>query len=289
MNKPKVAIVGVGRWGRNVLRTLDSLSDLCEISSVVFSGSKNTEQFLDECFADLPRSHSIETVLGNSAISHVFICTPIDSHYSLAKQCLLAGKHVFVEKPLSESVSEVEELHELAQEQELNLTSGYIYLFESGFRRLKHIINESKSVEVSMNWDKWGTFDSSIVSNLLVHEIALATNLIGPLTKIEESTISENQLAIKAQCQSGKLSISIDRENKNRQKVLKAQVGSETYKLEAGNLYRLDGSGDVLEAEKDTDELLRIELRSFLQQETPIGVADRHYASDAVPRAQCSL
>src|ERR1041385_6110798 len=108
-NKPLVlAQLGCGYWGPNLRRNFSALPDGKVKYVVDFSASRRA------CVeANFPVSRAVDshhTVLDDPAVDGVVIATPAATHFSLAKQVLDAGKHVFVEKPLATTVAEVDEL-----------------------------------------------------------------------------------------------------------------------------------------------------------------------------------
>ena len=92
----KTAVVGAGNWGRNLIRTLDQLGVLAAV--VEKDPAKRVELVKSyknlKIYADLPE------LLNDPGIQAVFIATPVPTHYQLARAALLAGKDVFLEKPL---------------------------------------------------------------------------------------------------------------------------------------------------------------------------------------------
>src|ERR671925_121626 len=112
-----VGVAGLGYWGPNLARNFDELADLrwlCDLSNDL------RERFA----ARYPQARvtgSIDEMLSDPALDAVAIATPVPTHYPLAKQALLAGKHTFVEKPPALRADEIEELCALAEERELAL------------------------------------------------------------------------------------------------------------------------------------------------------------------------
>ena len=103
-----LAQIGCGYWGPNLLRNFSALPE-CTVKYVV-DPSAERRLFVESNF---PFSRAIETrqtVLEDPSVDAVVIATPAASHFSLAKDVLDAGKHVFVEKPLATKVAEVDEL-----------------------------------------------------------------------------------------------------------------------------------------------------------------------------------
>jgi predicted dehydrogenase len=82
------------------------------------------------------------------AIEAVVVATPVPTHYALSKQALLAGKHVFVEKPPAMRGEEMEELVALAEERDLTLMPGHLLLYHPGVQKLKELIDAGELGEV---------------------------------------------------------------------------------------------------------------------------------------------
>ncbi len=140
MNSQKkcIALMGVGYWGRNILRNLYEMEVLriaCDINPEVL-----TEQ--QEKFPDIEYSTSFEDVLNDSRIKAVAIATPAVTHYKIVKQSLLADKDVFVEKPLSLTLNDGKELVELASKRGRVLMVGHILQYHPVVIKLKEIISE---------------------------------------------------------------------------------------------------------------------------------------------------
>ena len=120
-----VLLVGLGRWGANHLRTLRSLpvtlycadTDSARIDALVKSGFP-AERAGSDALALLPK------------VDCVVIATPAPNHFELTKRCLLAGKDVLVEKPLTVTASESKVLAELAEKSSRILQVGHIFLYD---------------------------------------------------------------------------------------------------------------------------------------------------------------
>jgi predicted dehydrogenase len=173
----KVALVGYGYWGKNHLRTLKEI-DSCKVSYVCDPALEN-----DEDRSGLAFTRDYNRVLNDNSLDGVIIVTPTKTHYSLAKEFLRSGKHVFVEKPLTTRSFESKELCTLADKEGKCLMVGEIFRFNPAVIFMKSFINagelgdlryiESRRVglgpvrnDVSVLWDL-ATHDVYI-SNLLV-------------------------------------------------------------------------------------------------------------------------
>jgi predicted dehydrogenase len=137
-----LAQLGCGYWGPNLLRNFSALHG-CAVKYVVDS-SPERRAFVE---ANFPLSRAIENhqiVLKDPDVHGVIISTPAASHFSLAKQVLDAGKHVFVEKPLATRVAEVDELSRLAAERNLVVMTGHTFVYNSAVRYVKQLIDSGE-------------------------------------------------------------------------------------------------------------------------------------------------
>ncbi len=145
-NGTVLAQIGCGYWGPNLLRNFSSLPN-CEVKYVV-DASPDRRAFVETHF---PRTKAVETsaiVLSDSEVTGVIIATPAGTHFELAKAALLAGKHVFVEKPMATKVSEVDELAKLAEERKLVVMVGHTFIYNSAVRYVKKLLDDGELGEI---------------------------------------------------------------------------------------------------------------------------------------------
>jgi UDP-2-acetamido-3-amino-2,3-dideoxy-glucuronate N-acetyltransferase len=141
MNKNvKVGIIGLGYWGKNILRNLHELGVL----HAAFDSDPEIVKQRKESFPDVNYTQSSDDILKNPEIQAVAIATPSDTHYELVKMALNAGKDVFVEKPLTLSLEHGEELVELAQQKERILMVGHILQYHPAVIKLKELIEQGE-------------------------------------------------------------------------------------------------------------------------------------------------
>lgn len=136
MNKETgVAVIGSGYWGKNLVRNyyeLGNLRVICDKNEAVLAGFKEQYPEVDVCMA-------INDVLSRDDIDALVIATPAETHYTLAREALLAGRHVYVEKPLVLVEEEGEELIRLAEENDRVLMVGHLLQYHPVFVRLKEM------------------------------------------------------------------------------------------------------------------------------------------------------
>lgn len=137
-NKGKfVGIAGLGYWGKNILRNLYELGVLhtaCDTDLGALSEHKKK-------FPDVSYISSFDEILDNPKIKAIAISTPAVTHYELAKKALMAGKDVFVEKPISLTVKEGEELVKIAERENRILMVGHILQYHPAVIKLKELIS----------------------------------------------------------------------------------------------------------------------------------------------------
>ncbi|MCP5005115.1 MAG: Gfo/Idh/MocA family oxidoreductase [Planctomycetes bacterium] len=137
MARRNVGVAGVGNWGKNLVRDfyeLGALHTTCDVNNEL--SHKLRSQLPETGFVD-----SFDHLLTNSSIEAVVIATPAHCHYQMVKEALLAGKHVFVEKPLSLKLHEGKELVRIAREQSLVLMVGHILHYHPAIEKLKELID----------------------------------------------------------------------------------------------------------------------------------------------------
>jgi predicted dehydrogenase len=134
----RIAVVGLGYWGPNIVRNLFEL----ECAEVVAVCDQRPERLdmIKRRFSGFDCHSDYERVLADDAIDAVAIATPVSSHYGLSRAALEAGKHVFVEKPLAASSGECIELIRLASEQRRILMPGHTFLYSPPVVTIQELI-----------------------------------------------------------------------------------------------------------------------------------------------------
>ena len=183
MKKMKqIAIVGMGRWGKNLIRDFSKLS---KVKTCVTTGNKKNIVWLQQNYPSIDFTTDINQVLNDSDIDAVVIATPIKSHFTIAKKSLESKKHVFVEKPLTKTVGQAEKLVDIAKKNKLCLFVGHVFLYNEIFKKIKKIHENESIIYTNFEWKKLGTFDEDIFENLLSHDLALNLELFGMPKKIQ--------------------------------------------------------------------------------------------------------
>ena len=176
---PRVAVVGCGYWGKNLVRNFAELGSLATVCDV------------DEKRADaLAAKHgamacsSFGDLLKREDIHAVAIAAPAAQHAALVKQALRAGKDVFVEKPLALKVDEGKELAELADTTGRILMVGHLLLYHPAIRAMKRLIREGELGKIEyvyssrLNFGKLRT-EENILWSFAPHDISAILHLLG--------------------------------------------------------------------------------------------------------------
>ena len=183
MKKMKqIAIVGMGRWGKNLIHDFSKLS---KVKTCVTTGNKKNIVWLQQNYPSIDFTTDINQVLNDSDIDAVVIATPIKSHFTIAKKSLESKKHVFVEKPLTKTVGQAEKLVDIAKKNKLCLFVGHVFLYNEVFKKIKKIHENESIIYANFEWKKLGTFDEDIFENLLSHDLALNLELFDMPKKIQ--------------------------------------------------------------------------------------------------------
>jgi predicted dehydrogenase len=141
MTQLRFAIIGWGYWGPKIARNLNALPHASV--SMVADMDAHRLASLNISQPEIQTTTQVEDVF-RSDVDAVVIATPVRTHYKLAKDALLNGKHVLVEKPLTTSVAEAEDLIALAAQQRRVLTVGHTFLYSPAVHELRKMIQHGE-------------------------------------------------------------------------------------------------------------------------------------------------
>jgi predicted dehydrogenase len=141
-----VAQIGCGYWGPNLLRNFSALPN-CSVKYLV-DPSAERRRFVEANFPATCAVESCNRIWEDGTVDAVVIATPAGTHFALAREALLAGKHVFVEKPLATKTSEVDELSKCAAARNLVVMAGHTFVYNSAVRYVKELIDAGELGDV---------------------------------------------------------------------------------------------------------------------------------------------
>ncbi len=134
----KIAVVGAGYWGKNLVRNFAGL----DVLGVICENHEPTLNEMAKLYPQIERETSYPAVLANSGIQAVAIASPAEMHFEMVKAALLADKDVFVEKPLALYEAQGIELHELALKRKKILMIGHLLQYHPAVVKLKQLISD---------------------------------------------------------------------------------------------------------------------------------------------------
>jgi predicted dehydrogenase len=237
----KLGVIGIGNWGKNLIRDFSKISDIKKCSSM---GNSGNIKWLKKNYPSLEYVSNKNEIFHDEEINAVIISTPIRTHYSLVKKALLSKKHVFIEKPLCLKLSDAKELIKIAKRNNLLLFVGHIFIFNEIFKKLIQISKKEKIQFAYFQWTKFGTFDEDIFLNLLSHDISIVLKLFGKPKKIKlissSGFISKNDL-ITLNLEFGqnkKCQIYLNRHSSYTQKTISVLTNKNIYFWDDSKLYK---------------------------------------------------
>jgi len=174
----RVAVVGAGYWGKNLVRvfhTLGVLGTVCDLNELTLDRVRQEYR--------VATTTDYEAVLDDQMVDAVVIAAPAAEHYTLSMRALEAGKHVFVEKPLALSCAEGKSLVELARNQNLVLMVGHILEFHPAVAELNRLVRQGELGKIQyiyssrLNLGKLRT-EENILWSFAPHDISVILHLL---------------------------------------------------------------------------------------------------------------
>ena len=178
----KLAVIGCGYWGKNLVRNFHELKVLNTICDV---DEKRLMEFKEK-YADISVTVDYKDFLGNNNVDAVAIATPAATHFQLAKEALISNKDVFVEKPIALNYAEGEQLVSLAKEKNRILMVGHILEYHPAITKLKELITKGELGNIKyiysnrLNLGKFRT-EENILWSFAPHDISIILGLLGEM------------------------------------------------------------------------------------------------------------
>ena len=177
----QLGLIGLGAWGPNLLRNFVDLPQArvkwcCDLEPAALGKVRRH-------YSGVITTHDSQEVMDDAEVDAVVVSASAAAHYELARQALLAGKHVFVEKPLALRVQEGQELVTLASKRNLILMVGHLLLYHPAVRRLKEYVEAGELGEIyyvysqRLNLGKIRQ-DENAMWSLAPHDISVALFLL---------------------------------------------------------------------------------------------------------------
>ena len=183
MNKINIALIGCGFLGQRHLKTLHALKNKANVIAICDHHMENTKAF--------GRQYRVPVVTDyrdiSGQIDAVSICTPTITHAEIASYFLKKGVHAFVEKPITFSLQEADELIKLADQKNLKLQIGHVERFNSAFTTIEPIAQNPLFIECHrLNLFSNRSLDIGVVMDVMIHDIDIILGLVkSPIKEIQ--------------------------------------------------------------------------------------------------------
>lgn len=179
-----IAIIGSGSWGLNIIKNfvlLNKLGMICDIKKTNFEKIK--KEIISVKVDDIRLTTNIKDVIRNKEIKAVVIATPPATHFNIAKRLLLAGKDIWVEKPVVLKAKDAKKIAEISKKKNKIVLAGHILLYHPAYCKLKELIEDGYLGEIKHVISRRCAFgkvrkNENALWSLAVHDIAALIYLL---------------------------------------------------------------------------------------------------------------
>jgi predicted dehydrogenase len=181
MTATTIGVIGSGYWGPNLLRNFAEnesarLRWICDLDEQRLSA-------MGRRYPATSTTRDYQELISDSDLDAIAVVTPVATHFQIAKEALRAGKHVLVEKPLTATAREAEELIELAERNRLTLMVDHTFVYTGAVRKMKEILTNGEigdllyfdSIRINL-----GLFqrDINVLWDLAPHDLSIMDYLL---------------------------------------------------------------------------------------------------------------
>ena len=177
----KIGIIGFGYWGPNLVRNFNIQTD-CRVEYVVDSREERLA-VVNKSYPNIQTTTFLDEVIENTEIDAIVVATPVYTHFDIAKKALMNGKHVLLEKPMTSSVSEAEELINIAIKCKKVLMVDHTFLYTGAVQKISSIIKNDligKLKYIDSTRINLGLFqpDVNVLWDLAPHDISIVNHVV---------------------------------------------------------------------------------------------------------------
>lgn len=189
----RVAVVGYGYWGPNLVRNVIASPEL-ELHALCERDAARGAAF-GRRTPGIPLVDDFDTLLLDPLLDAVLIATPPSTHHALCRRALLAGKHVLVEKPMARTAAHALDLIELADQRGLVIMPGHTFLYSPAVNKVRDLILEDAVGEVyfvtSSRMNLGNYQPDGVVCDLAPHDLSILLHWLGrPVVQVSASALS---------------------------------------------------------------------------------------------------
>ena len=271
MKKLKVAVIGVGRLGKEHARIYSKLPRV-ELVGVVDIDTKRADE-VARCYGTV--AYGLKSIL--PMIDAASIVVPTDKHFQIAKTLLNSGIHILIEKPITSTVIQAERLVNLAKQKKLILQVGHIERFNPIIQGLVRLVHEPRFIEIHRlsPFTPRGT-EVGVVLDLMIHDIDIILDLVkdnirrieavgvSVLTPYED--IANARIVFKNGCVANVTSSRVSAERMRKIRVFQGDIyiSLDYYKQEGRCFYKRGKRIFEKKLQAGKQEPLRLELEAFV-------------------------
>jgi predicted dehydrogenase len=271
--KLRIGIAGLGSIGKNHARILAELPD-CELAAVYDTNAETAREIAAKC-----GTRAVGTLEEFAeAVEAATIATPTPTHYAIAKQLLEAGKHLLVEKPITETTGDARKLVELSNAAGRILQVGHVERFNPVMSKLEELLTQPRFIEAHrLSPYPNRSIEIGVVLDLMIHDLEIILHLVrSPVTSIDAvgvpvlsrgEDIATVRLHFENGCVANVTASRISPEKLRKIRVFQREgYVSLDYQNQTGEIYRLAGGRIAREeVEIEKDEPLKRELAAFVE------------------------
>ena len=174
MDKVNVSLIGVGRMGQFHLNVISQINNIN--LSGIYDADENHLNEISQKY-NIRKFNNIDEVIDNA--DAVIIASPTIHHFEIAKKAVEKGKHVLVEKPMTETYAQALELEEIVKQKNVILQVGHVERFNGAVQELHHIIEKPYLIEAR----RLAPFtpritDVGVVFDIMIHDLDIVTSLV---------------------------------------------------------------------------------------------------------------
>ena len=188
MSKLKVGVIGCGHLGKFHTKMHTMLEDISELIGVYDLNPDQSKKVADEF--NCKQFLNVEDLI--SSADAVVIASATQSHYEVAIKCLNADKHIFIEKPITATVPQAEEIVKLSEQKNLIIQVGHIERYNPAFFQIEDMDVDPMFIEAHRlaSFNPRGS-DVSVVHDLMIHDIDLILSLIkSPVERVDAAGVT---------------------------------------------------------------------------------------------------
>jgi predicted dehydrogenase len=181
MQPVKIGVIGAGYWGPNLIRNFHQIPN-CTLQSVCDTRQERLDH-IQKLYPEVKTTQHLDKFL-ESDIEAVAIATPVSTHHYLALECLKAGKHILVEKPLANNIKSAEEIVKAGESLGKTVMTGHTFLFNPAVEAVRNIISSGelgKIYYINGTRVNLGLYqpDVNVVWDLAPHDISILIHILG--------------------------------------------------------------------------------------------------------------